>query len=288
MPVWVLRRVVCGKQFRFGRTLFNRMQSYHELLERLLREGTPKTDRTGTGTRSLFGIQLRYSLSDGFPLLTTKKVHFKSILHELLWFIRGETNVGYLRENGITIWDEWADSEGNLGPVYGAQWRSWPAADGTTIDQLAQVVDQLRTAPNSRRILVNAWNVGLLPQMALPPCHLLFQFYVAQGQLSVQVYQRSCDVFLGLPFNIASYALLLQMVAQVTGHRAHEVIMALGDTHLYTNHIQQAKEQLTRNHLPLPAVQLNPAIEELWDFRAQDIRLENYHPHPAIKAPVAV
>lgn len=264
------------------------MQSYHDLLARLLESGTPKADRTGTGTLSMFGVQLRYSLQDGFPLLTTKKVHFKSVAHELLWFIQGNTNTGYLKENGVTIWDEWADAEGNLGPVYGAQWRSWPARDGSTIDQLGEVLQQLRHNPASRRMLVNAWNVGELPHMALPPCHLLFQFYVADDQLSVQVYQRSCDVFLGLPFNIASYALLLQMMAQVTGYQAHEVIMALGDTHLYTNHIDQAKLQLSRAHRLLPRVALNPAITDLFSFRYEDITLLDYDPHPAIKAPVAV
>lgn len=264
------------------------MQSYHDLLQRLLEEGTPKTDRTGTGTRSLFGVQLRYSLTEGFPLLTTKKVHFKSVAHELLWFIRGESNTAYLKANGVSIWDEWADPQGELGPVYGVQWRAWPAPNGQTIDQLQQVIADIRRTPDSRRLLVSAWNVGLIAQMALPPCHLLFQFYVAEGRLSVQVYQRSCDVFLGLPFNIASYALLLQMVAQVTGLQAHEVVMALGDTHLYSNHEAQARLQLTREHRPLPTLELNPAVTDITAFGYPDITLVGYDPHPAIPAPVAV
>ena len=267
------------------------LQNYHALLHDILAHGTAKHDRTGTGTLSRFGAQLRYDLSPegpGFPLLTTKNVHWKSVVHELLWFVRGETNTAYLKQNGVSIWDEWADPAGNLGPVYGAQWRSWPTADGRHIDQLAQVIATLRTNPDSRRMLVSAWNVGELERMALPPCHLLFQFYVAEGRLSLQLYQRSADAFLGLPFNIASYSLLLLMVAQATGLTAAECILTLGDVHLYTNHLEQTRLLLSRDHRPLPRVRLNPAVREVWNFSFADVELLDYHPHPAIKAPVAV
>ncbi len=266
------------------------LHAYHDLLAYILAHGAPKHDRTGTGTLSRFGAQLRFDLSEtgpGFPLLTTKNVHWKSVVHELLWFIRGDTNTRYLKENGVSIWDEWADAEGNLGPVYGAQWRTWAAADGRSIDQLAEVIHSLRHSPDSRRMLVSAWNVGQLSAMALPPCHLLFQFYVAHGQVSVQLYQRSADAFLGLPFNIASYSLLLLMVAQATGLTPGECIITLGDVHLYTNHLEQTRLLLSRDHRPLPQVRLNPSIREVWDFTYADIELLDYHPHPAIKAPVA-
>lgn len=264
------------------------MQNYHALLQEILDHGLRKDDRTGTGTLSLFGRQLHYDLSEGFPLLTTKNVHWKSVAHELLWFIKGETNIAYLKENGVTIWDEWADAAGNLGPVYGRQWRAWQNPDGTTTDQLAQVVEQIRHNPDSRRLIVSAWNVGQLPHMALPPCHLLFQFYVGAGKLSLQLYQRSADAFLGLPFNIASYALLLMMVAQVTGLEPGTCVITLGDVHLYTNHLEQTHQLLARDHKPAPNVHLNPNISNLFDFTYADIELRNYAPHPAIKAPVAV
>ena len=266
------------------------MQTYHDLLRLVLRDGKPRTDRTGTGTLSLFGAQARYHLADGFPLLTTKKVHLRSILHELMWFIKGDTNSRYLRENGVTIWDEWADENGDLGPVYGAQWRAWPSPDGGRIDQLAQVIEQIKTTPDSRRHLVSAWNPSEISGMALPPCHSLFQFYVdeQEGTLSCQLYQRSADLFLGVPFNIASYALLTLMVAQVTHLKPGDFIHTFGDLHLYQNHLDQVHEQLSREPRPLPVMHLNPAITSIDDFRYEDFTLENYHPHPAIKAPIAV
>ncbi len=264
------------------------MQAYLDLLDLLLRRGTPKTDRTGTGTRSVFGHQMRFDLAKGFPLVTTKKIHTKSVVHELLWFLRGDTNIGYLRDHGVRIWDEWADENGDLGPVYGQQWRAWTAPDGTTVDQIGQVLEQLRHTPDSRRMVVSAWNVPDLPRMRLMPCHCLFQFYVAEGRLSCQLYQRSADVFLGVPFNIASYALLTHMVAQVTGLQPGEFIWTGGDTHLYENHLEQARLQLTRSPRPRPQLHLNPAVTDLFAFRYADIRFEHYDPHPAIKAPVAV
>ena len=264
------------------------MEPYLQLLRHVRQHGAAKTDRTGTGTLSVFGWQSRYDLAAGFPLVTTKKIHTRSVFHELLWFLLGDTNTRYLRENQVTIWDEWADDDGNLGPVYGAQWRSWPAPDGTTIDQLAGVVAQIRNTPDSRRLIVSAWNVADLPRMRLAPCHCLFQFYVAAGRLSCQLYQRSADIFLGVPFNIASYALLTQMVAQVTGLQPGEFIHTLGDAHLYLNHLEQADLQLARAPLTLPTLRLNPAVTDLFAFRFEDITLENYQSHPAIKAPVAV
>ncbi len=267
------------------------MQSYHDLLRHILRNGTQKTDRTGTGTLSVFGYQMRFNLQEGFPLLTTKKVHTKSIIHELLWFIRGDTNTKYLTDNGVNIWNEWAAPNGDLGPVYGKQWRSWGTGDPATprgIDQLSEIIHQLKTTPDSRRMLVSAWNVGELDQMALQPCHVLFQFYVADNKLSCQLYQRSADVFLGLPFNIASYALLTMMVAQACGYEAHEFIWTGGDTHLYLNHLEQVETQLARDIRPLPTMRLNPAVRSVFDFTYDDFTLENYNPHPAIKAPVAI
>jgi thymidylate synthase len=264
------------------------MQQYLELMQRILDEGDAKGDRTGTGTRSVFGHQMRFDLADGFPLVTTKKVHLKSIIYELLWFLRGETNVAYLNEHGVTIWDEWADAQGELGPVYGCQWRSWPGRHGETIDQISEVVDQIRAKPDSRRLIVSAWNVAELPRMALPPCHLLFQFYVAGGRLSCQMYQRSADVFLGVPFNIASYALLTMMVAQVTDLKPGEFIHTLGDAHLYNNHLEQAQLQLGREPRPLPTMRIDPAVRSLFDFEYEHFRLENYDPHPHISAPIAV
>ncbi len=264
------------------------MRQYLDLVRHVLDHGTRKTDRTGTGTLSVFGCQMRFDLARGFPLLTTKKLHAKSIIHELLWFLRGETNTRYLKENGVTIWDEWADEQGELGPIYGYQWRSWPTADGRHVDQIAEVVEQIRRNPDSRRLLVSAWNVGEIEHMALPPCHLLFQFYVADGRLSCQLYQRSADIFLGVPFNIASYALLTLMVAQVTGLKPGEFIHTLGDTHLYLNHLEQAQLQLTREPRALPQIRLNPERKSLDQFVFDDFELMNYDPHPAIKAPVAV
>jgi thymidylate synthase len=264
------------------------MQNYLDLIQHILDRGVDKADRTGTGTRSVFGHQLRFALDEGFPLVTTKKLHLRSIIHELLWFLRGDTNIGYLHENGVRIWDEWADEQGDLGPVYGHQWRSWPTADGGTIDQITAVVDQIRRNPDSRRLIVSAWNVGELEKMALPPCHVLFQFYVADGRLSCQLYQRSADVFLGVPFNIASYALLTMMVAQVTGLRPGEFIHTFGDVHLYSNHFEQAQLQLTRAPRPAPRMILNPAVSSLFDFRYSDFTLEAYDPHPPIRAAVAV
>ena len=264
------------------------MKQYHDLLELILNTGAQKGDRTGTGTLSVFGHQSRYDLTKGFPLLTTKKLYTRAIFHELLWFLKGDTNIKYLTDNKVTIWDEWADDEGNLGPVYGKQWRSWETTDGRTIDQIANVVEQIKTNPNSRRLMVVAYNPGEVDKMALPPCHAFFQFYIANGKLSLQLYQRSADVFLGVPFNIASYALLLQMVAQVTGYEAGDFIHTLGDAHLYSNHIEQAKLQLTRMERPLPRLKLNPEIKNLFDFKFEDIALEGYDPHPTIKAEVAI
>lgn len=264
------------------------MQQYLELLQHVLDRGTPKRDRTGTGTLSVFGYQMRYDLSAGFPLLTTKKLHLRSIIYELLWFLRGETNVRYLQENGVTIWDEWANAEGELGPVYGAQWRSWQGSGGQSIDQISQVVQQIRTNPDSRRLLVSAWNVAEIERMALPPCHTLFQFYVAEDRLSCQLYQRSADIFLGVPFNVASYALLTMMIAHVTGLKYGEFVHTLGDTHLYLNHREQAELQLTRTPKTLATMRLNPARTSLFEFTYDDFELLNYDPHPAIRAPVAV
>ena len=264
------------------------MQQYLDLMRHVLEHGDPKTDRTGTGTLSVFGWQMRFRLRDGFPLLTTKKLHTRSIIHELLWFLQGDTNIRYLKENGVSIWDEWADADGELGPVYGKQWRRWETADGRTVDQLARVVDSIRHNPDSRRHLVSAWNPGEVDDMALPPCHALFQFYVAGGRLSCQLYQRSADIFLGVPFNIASYALLTHMVAQVCELEPGDFIWTGGDCHLYSNHLEQAREQLGREPRALPTLRLNPAVRDLFGFRFEDIALEGYDPHPHIKAPVAV
>jgi thymidylate synthase len=264
------------------------MKQYHDLLRHVLQNGVKKEDRTGTGTTSVFGYQLRCNLSEGFPLLTTKKLHTRSIFHELLWFLKGDTNIAYLRENGVTIWDEWADANGNLGPVYGKQWRSWPTPDGGTIDQISQLIHQIKTNPDSRRLIVSAWNVGEIPSMALPPCHLLFQFYVANGHLSCQLYQRSADLFLGVPFNIASYALLTEMVAQVCGLKAGEFVHTFGDVHIYSNHMEQVELQLSRTPRPLPRLHINPDVKDIFSFNYEDFRIENYDPWPAIKAPVAV
>ncbi len=264
------------------------MQAYHDLLQHILTHGADKSDRTGTGTRSVFGYQMRFDLREGFPLVTTKKVHLKSIIYELLWFLQGDTNVRYLRENGVSIWDEWARPDGDLGPVYGKQWRSWSGADGRTFDQIKDLLHTLRTNPHSRRMIVSAWNVAELPDMALAPCHCLFQFYVSDGRLSCQLYQRSADVFLGVPFNIASYALLTCMIAQVTGLQPGDFIHTFGDVHIYNNHMDQVKLQLSREPRPLPVMRLNPDVKDLFDFRFDDFTLENYDPWPAIKAPVAV
>jgi thymidylate synthase len=264
------------------------MKQYHDLMRHVLNEGATKTDRTGTGTVSVFGYQMRFNLADGFPLLTTKKLHTRSIIHELLWFLKGDTNIKYLKDNGVSIWDEWADENGNLGPVYGYQWRSWPLPDGGHIDQISQVIDAIKKNPDSRRLIVSAWNVADINKMKLPPCHAFFQFYVANGKLSCQLYQRSADIFLGVPFNIASYALLTMMVAQVCGLAYGEFVHTLGDAHLYTNHIEQAKLQLSRDCRPLPVMKINPAVTSLFDFKFEDFTLENYDPHPHIKATVAV
>ena len=264
------------------------MKQYLDILDRILREGTQKGDRTGTGTISIFGTQSRYNLEDGFPLLTTKKLHLKSIIYELLWFLKGDTNVKYLQDNGVRIWNEWADENGELGPVYGHQWRSWPDYKGGVIDQISQVVDQLKHNPDSRRMIVSAWNVAEVNEMALPPCHTIFQFYVADGRLSLQLYQRSADTFLGVPFNIASYALLLQMMAQVTGLKPGDFIHTTGDTHLYLNHLDQARLQLTRTPRPLPVMKINPDVKSIFDFQYEDFQLEGYDPYPHIKAEVSV
>ena len=264
------------------------MKQYLDLMRHIREHGVARADRTGTGTLSVFGHQMRFDLNEGFPLVTTKKVFLKGIVHELLWFVAGSTNVQYLQDHGVHIWDDWADEQGDLGPVYGSQWRSWPAPDGSTIDQIGKVIEQIKTNPNSRRLIVSAWNVAEVEQMALPPCHMLFQFYVAKGYLSCQLYQRSADVFLGVPFNIASYALLTMMIAQVTGLKPGEFIHTLGDAHLYMNHLEQADEQLTRTPYPLPQMQLNPAVHDILDFKYEDFKLLNYRSHPAIKAPIAV
>ena len=264
------------------------MHQYHDLLERILSDGAQKGDRTGTGTLSVFGHQMRFNLASGFPMLTTKKLSFKAIVHELLWFLAGDTNVRYLQDNGVTIWDEWADASGDLGPVYGKQWRSWQAPDGRSIDQIANLIRMIRTTPDSRRLIVSAWNPADVDQMALPPCHCLFQFYVADGKLSCQLYQRSADVFLGVPFNIASYALLTMMIAQVTDLAPGDFIHTLGDAHLYSNHLDQARLQLTRAPRALPTLRINPAVRDIFGFRFEDFKLENYDPHPHIKAEVAV
>ncbi|HNF88642.1 MAG TPA: thymidylate synthase [Thiobacillaceae bacterium] len=264
------------------------MRQYLDLLQHVLAHGTKKSDRTGTGTISVFGHQMRFDLAQGFPLLTTKKVHLKSIIHELLWFLQGDTNIKYLKDNGVSIWDEWADSNGDLGPIYGYQWRSWPARDGRHIDQISEVLETLRKNPDSRRIIVSAWNVGELPYMKLPPCHAFFQFYVADGKLSCQLYQRSADIFLGVPFNIASYALLTLMMAQVTGLKPGDFVHTLGDAHIYLNHLEQVNLQLSREPRALPTMKLNPAVTDLFAFKYEDFTLEGYDPHPGIKAPVAV
>lgn len=264
------------------------MQQYHQLLQHILDTGVQKSDRTGTGTISTFGYQMRFSLQEGFPLVTTKKVHLKSIIHELLWFLKGETNIAYLKQAGVSIWDEWADEAGELGPVYGKQWRSWEGKDGVVIDQITDVVNQIKKNPDSRRLIVNAWNVADLPRMALMPCHTMFQFYVANNKLSCQLYQRSADVFLGVPFNIASYALLTMMMAQVCGLEAGDFIHTFGDVHIYNNHLEQVQTQLSRKPFPLPTMKLNPGIKNIFDFTFEDFTLENYQSHPAIKAPVAV
>ncbi|HYK76970.1 MAG TPA: thymidylate synthase [Daejeonella sp.] len=264
------------------------MKAYLDLMQEVLQNGTQKHDRTGTGTLSIFGYQMRFNLQEGFPLVTTKKVHLRSIIHELIWFLKGDTNIKYLKDHNVSIWDEWADANGELGPVYGSQWRSWPTADGRHIDQISQVIQQIKTTPDSRRLIVSAWNVGEIEHMALPPCHSFFQFYVADGKLSCQLYQRSADIFLGVPFNIASYALLTMMMAQVCDLQAGDFIHTFGDAHLYNNHLEQAKLQLSREPKPLPQMKLNPEIKNIFDFKFEDFTLENYDPHPHIKAPVAV
>ena len=264
------------------------MQQYHDLMRHVLEHGHVKTDRTGTGTRSVFGWQMRFNLADGFPVMTTKKLHLRSIIHELLWFLQGDTNIHYLKDNGVSIWDEWADANGDLGPVYGKQWRRWETPDGRLIDQVGQLVENLKKNPDSRRHVVSAWNPGDVDSMALPPCHCLFQFYVADGKLSCQLYQRSADIFLGVPFNIASYALLTHMIAQVCGYQVGDFVHTLGDAHLYSNHLDQARLQLSRDFRPLPKLVLNPEVKDLFTFRFEDIALEGYDPHPSIAAPIAV
>jgi thymidylate synthase len=264
------------------------MKQYHDLLQHILDNGVTKEDRTGTGTISVFGYQMRFDLNEGFPVLTTKKLHLRSIIHELLWFLKGETNIQYLKDNNVSIWDEWADENGNLGPVYGSQWRSWPTADGRHIDQIKQVIDQLKNNPDSRRIIVSAWNVGEIENMKLPPCHAFFQFYVADGKLSCQLYQRSADTFLGVPFNIASYALLTMMMAQVCNLQLGDFVHTLGDAHLYSNHLEQAHLQLSRDFRPLPTMKINPEVKDIFDFKIEDFELVGYDPHPHIKAAVAV
>lgn len=264
------------------------MKQYLDLMQHILDNGVEKGDRTGTGTKSVFGYQMRFDLSEGFPLVTTKKVHLRSIIHELLWFIKGDSNIKYLKDNGVSIWDEWADENGDLGPVYGVQWRSWQKRDGSTVDQLADLIHTIKTNPNSRRMIISAWNVGEIENMALPPCHSLFQFYVANGKLSCQLYQRSADVFLGVPFNIASYALFTMMIAQACGLEAGDFVHTLGDAHLYSNHFDQAHLQLSRDMRPLPTMRINPDVKDLFEFKFEDFTLENYDPHPHIKAAVAV
>jgi thymidylate synthase len=264
------------------------MKQYQDLMRHVLEHGVKKSDRTGTGTQSVFGYQMRFDLNEGFPLVTTKKMHLKSIIHELLWFLNGDTNIRYLKENGVTIWDEWADADGNLGPVYGHQWRSWPTPDGAHIDQIADLLKQLHSNPDSRRLIVSAWNVADIPKMALAPCHALFQFYVADGKLSCQLYQRSADIFLGVPFNIASYALLTMMIAQVSNLKLGDFVHTLGDAHLYSNHLNQAREQLSRDCRALPTMTLNASVQNIFDFKFDDFTLSNYMPHAAIKAPIAV
>jgi thymidylate synthase len=264
------------------------MKQYHDLMRQVRDHGVFKEDRTGTGTYSVFGYQMRFDLDDGFPLLTTKRLHLRSIIHELLWFLKGDTNIGYLRDNGVSIWDEWADEKGDLGPVYGYQWRSWPASDGGHIDQISQLIKQIQVNPDSRRLIVSAWNPAQVEQMALPPCHCLFQFYVAEGRLSCQLYQRSADIFLGVPFNIASYALLTMMIAQVTGLQLGAFVHTFGDAHLYSNHMDQVDLQLSRDPRKLPTMKINPAVKSIFDFRFEDFELVGYDPHPHIKAPVAV
>jgi thymidylate synthase len=271
-----------------GFFIFGTMKQYHDLMTHVLEHGVKKEDRTGTGTISVFGYQMRYDLQKGFPLMTTKKVHTKSIIHELLWFLKGDTNIKYLKDNGVSIWDEWADANGNLGPVYGYQWRSWPTAKGEHIDQITKVIEMIKKNPDSRRLIVSAWNVADIDNMKLPPCHAFFQFYVANGKLSCQLYQRSADIFLGVPFNIASYALLTMMVAQVCNLQPGEFVHTLGDAHLYTNHIEQAKLQLSRDFRPLPTLKINPEVKNIFDFKFEDFTIENYDPHPHIKATVAV
>ena len=264
------------------------MKQYHQLMRHILDKGVEKSDRTGTGTLSIFGYQMRFDLQEGFPLVTTKKVHLRSMIHELLWFLKGDTNIQYLKDNGVSIWDEWADEQGNLGPVYGYQWRSWPAADQRHIDQISQVINQINNNPDSRRMIVSAWNVGEIENMALPPCHAFFQFYVAEGKLSCQLYQRSADVFLGVPFNIASYALLTMMMAQVCQLDYGDFVITFGDTHLYSNHLEQTRLQLSRDRRPLPTMRINPKVKDIFEFKFEDFQLENYDPHPHIKAAVAV
>lgn len=264
------------------------MKQYHDLMQHVLTHGVKKEDRTGTGTISVFGYQMRFDLADGFPLLTTKKLHTKSIIHELLWFLKGETNIAYLKENGVKIWDEWADENGNLGPVYGSQWRSWAGADGRTVDQISELIQQIKKNPDSRRLIVSAWNVAEIPNMKLPPCHAFFQFYVANGKLSCQLYQRSADIFLGVPFNIASYALLMMMVAQVCNLELGEFIHTLGDAHIYSNHLDQVQLQLSRDFRKLPTMKINPGVSNIFDFKFEDFTLQDYDPHPHIKGEVAV
>jgi thymidylate synthase len=264
------------------------MRQYHQLMQHVLDQGVEKHDRTGTGTISVFGYQMRFNLEEGFPMVTTKKLHLRSIIHELIWFLKGETNIQYLKENGVSIWDEWADEQGNLGPVYGSQWRSWMGADGKAVDQITQVIEQIKKNPDSRRLIVSAWNVAEIEKMALPPCHAFFQFYVANGKLSCQLYQRSADIFLGVPFNIASYALLTMMVAQVCGLGYGDFVHTLGDAHLYSNHLDQARLQLSREFRPLPSMKLNPEVKNIFDFKFEDFELIGYDPHPHIKAAVAV
>ncbi|MFT7101595.1 MAG: thymidylate synthase [Bacteroidia bacterium] len=264
------------------------MKQYHDLMRYVMENGTDKSDRTGTGTRSVFGYQMRFNLSEGFPIVTTKKLHLRSIIHELLWFLKGDSNIKYLKENGVSIWDDWADEKGELGPVYGVQWRSWPTADGRKIDQIKQLVDGIKNNPDSRRHIVNAWNVAEVESMALPPCHTMFQFYVADGKLSCQLYQRSADIFLGVPFNIASYALLTLMIAQVCGLEPGDFVHTFGDAHLYSNHFEQTELQLSRDFRPLPTMKVNPDVKDLFEFKYEDFELVNYQPHPGIKAPIAV